>query len=92
MRDRMDKLEELRDEIDRIDAGILELIKNRLDVGREIGKLKKEKNMAVRDKERERLIIKKVRENAKDAGIPQDNIERIFNELIRINIKIEDER
>lgn len=92
MRDRMDKLEELRDEIDRIDARILELIKERLDVGREIGKLKKEKNMAVRDKERERLIIKKVRENAKDAGIPQDNIERIFNELIRINIKIEDER
>jgi len=65
-------LEELRKEIDKVDEAIVDLLQKRMDISREIGKIKKSKDVPVKDEEREKEILNKV---------PQ-KLKSIFNEII----------
>ena len=47
------ELTQAREEIDRIDNEIIKLVAKRLSVAKEIGKLKKSKNLPVENKQRE---------------------------------------
>ena len=65
-------LEELRKEIDKVDEAIVDLLQKRMDISKEIGEIKKSKDVPVKDEEREREILDKVPEKLKS----------IFNEII----------
>jgi chorismate mutase/prephenate dehydratase len=62
-RNEMD-INELRDKIDSIDSEILKLFTQRMKISLEIAKYKKENNLPIQDKKRERELIRKVDENA----------------------------
>lgn len=55
----MDKISNIRTEIDRIDAQIMDLLDKRYTLTNEIGKLKKESNSNVLDSNREEIIYEK---------------------------------
>lgn len=55
----MTELENLRQEIDRLDTQIAKNIKMRLDIAALIGKYKKENNLEITDKTRETKVIEK---------------------------------
>lgn len=55
----MTELENLRQEIDRLDTQIAKNIKMRLDIAALIGKYKKENNLEITDKTREIKVIEK---------------------------------
>lgn len=55
----MERLYELRGRIDEIDKQIIELLEERIKVGKEIGKIKKELNLPIKDEEREREVLKR---------------------------------
>lgn len=63
----MANLEEMREQIDKIDAEIIESFKNRMNLSAEIAKYKKENNIPVLDEKREKEkldgIAKNVDEN-----------------------------
>ncbi len=53
-------IKDYRNQIDNIDTDIGALLNERLNACREIGKLKKEKNIPVADESRERKILEKI--------------------------------
>ncbi|MCK5836855.1 MAG: chorismate mutase [Desulfobacula sp.] len=54
------ELSRLRDEIDRIDAKILSLINQRLEIGKKIGIIKTETGSQILDRTRERDLIERL--------------------------------
>jgi len=55
----LERLYELRGRIDEIDKQIIELLEERIRVAKEIGKIKKELNLPIKDEEREREVLKR---------------------------------
>ncbi len=55
----MERLYELRTEIDGIDRQIIELLEERAKLTREIGKIKRELNLPVKDEKREEEVLKR---------------------------------
>lgn len=55
----MERLHELRKEIDEIDEQIIELLEERVRVAKEIGEIKRELNLPIRDEKREEEVLKK---------------------------------
>lgn len=85
----MDKISNLRKSIDAIDDKLLELIISRADLVKEIGNLKNQSKMPVVDTERESEIFKKIMSKAKESGLDQSAIKKIWQSLIEISYKIE---
>ena len=54
----------LREEIDNLDQEIIQLLKSRMKISKEVGKLKEKYNIPVEDKEREREIINRLTDQA----------------------------
>ncbi len=76
-------LEELRIEIDKCNNEIIEAIKKRFYITREIGRLKKENNLSSYDKNREYKVINNVRLLAKSSNLSEDMIENIFRIIMK---------
>ena len=74
-----DKLIKLRHKIDEIDLEIARLIEKRVEIVREIGKLKIERDMKIRDMERENEILENV---SKSTILDKDFIRELFARII----------
>ena len=55
----MDRLIELRNEIDQLDNKIMELLDKRFEITKQVGLLKKESNTKILDAKRETIILDK---------------------------------
>lgn len=60
------KLEQLRAEIDNIDDKIIQLLDSRLELTREVGKVKKQEHVEILDNNREEEIYRKIIKNSKN--------------------------
>lgn len=78
----MRNLDDCRNDIDDINEKLLELFKQRLDVAKEIAKIKKQKNLSVLDQTRENLIAKKIHEKALKLGLDPTIMEKIIHQFI----------
>ncbi len=77
------KIEDLRNKIDSIDDQLVNLLKERLSVAADIAQYKKENNLPVLDRSRERELLNKV---SQKAGEEFDSETRIFfNDLMGIS-------
>ncbi len=77
------KIEELRNQIDSIDTQLVDLLKERLTVAASVAEYKKENNLPVLDRSRERELLNKV---SKEAGKEIESEARIFfNDLMGIS-------
>ncbi|WP_161539963.1 chorismate mutase [Glaciimonas sp. PCH181] len=81
------QLLQLRDQIDVVDAQLVNLLGQRFGLTAQVGVLKKENGLEARDAERERLQIVKVRKLATDAGVDPDFIENLFQSLLKTVVK-----
>lgn len=77
-------LKKARDEIEKIDAQILELIAKRFDVVKEVGKYKKENGIKVKDKNREKEVINKACEKLRSQGYADARfIQKLFKTIMK---------
>jgi len=83
------KLEELRKKIDEIDARIVELIAERQEISREIGKGKNKTNRVIEDRERELRVLKNVRNLARSRKISPGDIENVYRQIINASKKVQ---
>jgi len=72
-------MEEQRRRIRQLDEILLDVLKERVEVGKELARLKTE---GIEDKEQERKVILRALENAD--GLDDDGVERIFNGIIKL--------
>ena len=85
---KFNSIEEIRDEIDKIDLKILELISDRKDLVTEVVKLKKRDQII--DQKRIEFILKKLKVEASNRGLAVEFIEEIWTLMIKNFIKYEE--
>lgn len=78
----MRTLDELRDDIDRVDEVLVRLLNERARVACEIGRLKKELGVDVYQPEREKQVLAHVRSVAAEGPLGSDAIARLFERII----------
>ena len=80
-------IQDIRDEIDKIDLEIIDLISDRKDLVDEVVKLKKKDQIV--DQERIDFILNKLNDEAKKRGIPEQLVEKIWSIMIKTFIEYE---
>jgi chorismate mutase/prephenate dehydratase len=75
-------LEELRSGIDRVDGEILALLTRRAELAREVGTLKRQRGERAYAPHREEMLLDRLREMGRDAGLSPEAVTRIFREII----------
>lgn len=85
----MPTIEELRNQIDQIDQKLLEVIKERIAVMRQIGEMKKSQNIEIRDFEREDTKIAMLKQQAAELNIPENIILAVWNVFFENSLEIE---
>ena len=78
-------LEDLRANIDDIDARIVKLLAERMGTARKIGSLKRKGQRQVQDAAREKDVIEHVRQIAKKESISPDDVERLFQLVMAVS-------
>ena len=81
-------IEEIRNEIDKLDLKIVELISQRKDLVSEVVKLKRKDQII--DQERIDQILKKLNLEAKKRGIPEVMIKKLWEIMIKSFIEYEE--
>jgi chorismate mutase / prephenate dehydratase len=77
-----ERLEACRQEIDSLDQRLVELIQKRARVVEEVGAVKREAGLTIRDAQREQQVIEKVQRLAKGGPLPAEAVGRIYQKLI----------
>ena len=77
-------LEELRKQIDEVDARITELIGERIHIAEEIGKGKRAKGRSIEDREREKRVLENVKRIAREQNIDigGEELDNIYRRII----------
>lgn len=83
-----DELEELREDIDRIDRNIVQLLDERADVVEKIGAIKRERGMDLYVPGREREILDRL-EGLGDGTFPPGSLRTVYREIIATCLNLE---
>lgn len=83
----MTEIKLLRNEINKIDTELLKLLKQRIDISKKLGKIKKENDIPIFDPEREREIIDTYTEN--EDFLNKRYIEKFFQTLMDISKEVQ---
>lgn len=78
------KINKLRKEIDRIDQDLIDLLKNRLSIAKEIGQVKASNLLSINDIDRENKIIKNLSIKANN-DLKEEDISNIFKLIFSIS-------
>jgi chorismate mutase len=78
-----------RKQIDEIDKKLLELLAKRFKINQKIGFYKKANKLKIKDKKREREILKRVALLAKKLNLNQNLIKKIFKEIIKESCQLQ---
>ena len=83
--DTPEELKHLRDEIERIDHELIGLIKERVELARQVGVAKREHGLPILDPAREAAIVRRAGELARDAGLADEDVRYLFWHLIGLS-------
>lgn len=85
----MNKLEEKRQKIEEIDKKIIRLLGERLDLVKEIGRIKKDNNLEIEDLKREEKIKEEYKKIAKDLNLEPEELWQVFEKIIEWSKKVQ---
>ena len=67
----VDRLERLRRRIRNLDAALLGLVAERMELAREVGRAKRERGVPLRDFEVEKRVLERAAESAEELGVAE---------------------
>lgn len=79
----MKRLETFRKEIDEINVKLIQLFKQRMEVSKKIGDVKKENNLPIFDAKREKEIIEAYTKD--ETGVNKEYIQRFLQNIMDIS-------
>ena len=79
------EVDRARGEIERIDRQLIGLIAERVQVAREIGRAKRGARLNTLDPAREAVVVRRAGELAREAGLDDEVVRRIFWHLIALS-------
>ena len=77
-------LEDLRRKIDETDTQIVRLVAERVRIAAEIGREKGKQGIQVEDWAREKAVLEKVKDIAREESISQGDVERIYKQIVTV--------
>jgi len=80
-----------RGEIERVDRQLVALIAERVRVAREIGRAKRVARMNTLDPAREAAVVRRAGEMAREVGLDDEVVRRIFWQLIALSRSVQNE-
>lgn len=80
-------LREVRARIEKLDNQILHLIEQRTALARDVLLAKKAEGKAINDVERNKIVLDRVANAATERGLDGEEVKRIFEILIKMNIE-----
>ncbi|MBT8493171.1 MAG: bifunctional chorismate mutase/prephenate dehydrogenase [Deltaproteobacteria bacterium] len=86
-----ESLDQLRDQLRRVDAKLLELMAERQRLSGEIGAVKRSAGRPTRDYQQEREVIKRARKAGEDLGLSGDVAEQLMLMLIRSSLTLQEQ-
>jgi chorismate mutase/prephenate dehydrogenase len=86
------ELTALRDKIDEVDKGLLELLAKRLEVVAEVGEVKSRYGLPIYVPEREASMLASRRKEAEALGVPPDLIEDVLRRVMRESYSSENDK
>ncbi len=86
-KDLVKKLTKLRSEINLLDKQLVELLSDRMTVAENIGKVKKEGNVAILQRSRWQEVIQKMVVEGEESGLSGDFIEKVFKAIHQESIQ-----
>jgi chorismate mutase len=85
-------LAQCRDDIERIDREIISLLSRRLVLGKRTGELKRLAGLPILDPTREAAVIRRVTEEARQAGLPPEPIREVFWQIVGMSRRAQEAR
>ena len=82
-------IEDCRKDIDEIDEKIVKLLAKRFELVKQIGKIKKQNNIAIIDKQRFHKVLQKVKNFAKKEELSTTFINKIYNTIHEFSCELE---
>lgn len=86
----MEKLPHLRRKIDEIDEKILLLLKDRIEVSKLIGKIKRENAVPIRDPKREDEKYRHIIQRASELELDLDEVKNIYKIIMAMSIQAQE--
>jgi chorismate mutase len=83
------ELAEIRQEIERIDRALIELIAERVALAKRIGAVKKAAGLPTLDPPREAAVVRRAGALAREAGLEDEDVRYIFWHLIGLSRRIQ---
>jgi chorismate mutase/prephenate dehydrogenase len=82
-----DPLPPLRDAIADLDRALFELLRRRMEVAGEIGRIKTERGAAIVVRDVEHQVLQRARQQAASCGVSEDVLEAVFRAIIRGSVE-----
>jgi chorismate mutase len=79
------ELDTLRQEVERIDRALVQLIAERVELARRIGVVKRDRSLATLDPAREAAVVRRAGSLAREAGLADEDVRYIFWHLIGLS-------
>lgn len=80
----MEQINQLRDKIDDVDNQILVLLKQRVEICRTIGSLKKKLSLEIQDSSRENYVYRQVKTQAEELGLDSEKIDSLYHQIVNM--------
>jgi chorismate mutase len=80
-------LKEIRVKIEKIDAHIIDLIEQRTGLAKDVLVAKKAEGKSINDVEQNKVVLERVSNLATERGLDGEEVKRIFDILIKMNIE-----
>lgn len=84
------ELARCRDEIARIDRAMLDLLAERVRIGRRVGELKRTAGLPVLDPKREAEVVRAITTAARELALPSEPVRDIFWHVIGLSRRVQD--
>ncbi len=82
----MESIAKLRKKIDEVDEKLVLLLKDRIELCKRIGAVKRENGIAIRDLNREDEVYLNVMGKALELGLDPQKVEKILKEVISLSV------
>ena len=85
----MERIKLLRKDIDEIDERILHFLKNRVEICKTVGAIKRENGIPIRDQQREEEQYRNLMKRALELGLDPHKVKAVYREIIAMGMHVQ---
>jgi len=85
----LERIKSLRKDIDEIDERILHFLKDRVEICKKVGAIKRENGIPIRDQQREEEQYRNLMKRASELGLDPHEVKAVYREIIAMGMHVQ---